>query len=982
MEAKSTIILVILKLNRCNDSLLIPDRMNSKHPKLFSGFLIVAVFISCGHIAYEPFTYQPPFSSVDRQWADTTLSRLTLDEKIGQLFILTTTATNAPEKIKQLTIDYQPSGVLLDGFETLVYRKTIQKLRNSSIVPLLELSDETTAVNNQFSDLPDYPDNATLSALGKDFSYPSLQRKLIADFQKTGINCSLSPNIQALAEHPTAYHPQQQPQNDLELISRAATRIEALQARKILAIANDFDFYVDSIPETALIESGVFNQYKPLIISGLSGVLLGEDVFAGDSITHRLPEFYKTFLQKYLQFEGLIFGEISSKVTLEELLYAGASTFLVKEEALAYNINHLKELVAEGIINEAIIDAKVHQLLLAKKWLGLDKKQTYQTINTNQSRLVRSHSEKAYTRELFEASIILANNPDSLLPFTNIHAKQYKVVNVGQNKLRAFQNHFFNYAHASNHLYRPKKNGKINALAFNPIRNGALVVTLDHINLSLPLHEEFINSINTLNQSSKVVVVNFGNPLNFSYLDSTITAIQIFERNDITETLAPQLLFGAITAQGKLPIEVASWMPKGTQIKTSITRLKYTIPEEVGIPAEKLSRIDDIFASAIRRKATPGGQVLIAKQGKIIYAKNFGHHTYEASQIVEKTDLYDVASVTKTAATTLAAMHLYEQESISLDEPIRNQMTLPKDAGVRNILLKDLFIHKSGLQRNMPIATYLNNRGYSKGCTPYFCNVPTDRHTLKVAENFYFNEKYLKEIYLEVSNLSRDYRSRRYLYSDVNFYLIQQLLEEKIAMDMDDYLKAHFYQPLGLRFLSYKPLERFSADVIVPTQQDRFWRKGLVRGYVHDEAAAILGGVGGNAGLFANAEDLAVLFQMLLNGGQYGGQQFLQPATIDYFTASIHGNHRGLGFDKARYNYTASKSASRKTYGHSGFSGTCVWVDPDEELIYVFLSNRIHPDPKSDVLKKMRVRQKIHQVIYDALESSRSASMTIQMAGE
>lgn len=956
--------------------------MNSDHPKLFSGFLIIAIFISCGHTAYEPFTYQPPFMSVDAEWADTTLSQLTLEEKIGQLFILTSTIPQSIEKTAQLVTTYQPAGVLLEELEIQVYQKLIQQLRGSTNIPLLELSGEMTALNNQFSDLPSYPDNATLSALGDDFSHHSLQRKLVADYQKVGINCSLSPNIQSLGGAPLTYNSQQQPQNDLALISFAADRVEALNARKILTIANSFDFYVDSISDATLIEDGLFNEYKPLIISGLSGILLSEKIFEGDSITHRLPEFYKAFLQQHLQFEGLIFGQITTTLTLEELLYAGVTAFLINEEALVDNINHLKALVAAGTISEATIDAKVHQILLAKKWLGLDKDKLTRTVSYATNPLATSQLEETYTRTLFEQAIILANNPDSLLPFTNTYGKQYQVVNVGPKKLRTFQNHFFNYAHASNQLYRPKEDGKINGLAFNPIRNGALVITLDNINLSLPLHEEFITSINTLNKTSKIVIVNYGNPLNFSYLDSTVTAIQIFECNEITEALVPQLLFGAITAEGKLPIEAAKWLPKGRQIKTPITRLKYTIPEEMGISAERLTKIDDIFENAIRRKATPGGQVLIAKQGKIIYSKTFGHHTYDENQVVEKTDLYDVASITKTAATTLVAMNLYEAGKIQLGKPIRDQMTLPKKATIKNILLKDLLIHKSGLQRNMPIATYLNNRGYSKGCTPYFCDIPTDRHALQVADNFYFNPTYLDSLYLTVSTLPRNYRHRRYLYSDVNFYLIQQLLEEQIEMDMDDYLKAHFYQPLGLRFLSFKPLERFSADVIVPTQADRFWRKGLVRGYVHDEAAAILGGVGGNAGLFANAEDLAVLFQMLLNGGKYGGQQFLEEATIDHFTASIHGNHRGLGFDKAKYNYTASKSVSSRTYGHTGFTGTCVWVDPKEELIYIFLSNRIHPDPKNDMLKKLRVRQKIHQVIYDAMKTSSSDAMHIQMAGE
>ena len=956
--------------------------MNNEHPKLFSGFLIVAIFISCGHVAYEPFTYQPPFMSVDEVWADTTLSHLSLEEKIGQLFILTSSIPHTVEKTQQLVKKHQPAGVLLKGMESQAYQRSIRVLRDNVNIPLLELSREMTALNNQFSDLPHYPDNATLSALDNGFTHRSLERKLVSDYQKIGINCSLSPNIATFEQYPAHYTAQQQPQNDLTLISNAANRIEALQTRKVLAIANSFNFYVDSIPDATLVENGLFNAYKPLIISGLSGVLLGEEIFEGDSITHRLPEFYKLFLEKHLQFEGLIFGEITATVSLDELLYAGATAFLVDEIALVENINHFKHLVETGTISEAVIEAKVHQILLAKKWLGLDKHKLARPVNYGSNLLVKTHLEEAHTNELFEQSIVLANNPDSLLPFTDTYVKQYQVVNVGQEKLRTFQNHFFNYAHAGNQLYRPKADGKINALAFNPIRNGAFVITLDNINLSLPLHKEFITSINTLNESSQVVIVNYGNPLNLSYLDATITAVQIFERNKITEALAPQLLFGAITAKGKLPTTVAKWMPKGTYNHTPITRLKYTIPGEMGIAAEKLTKIDDIFEMAIRRKATPGGQVLIAKEGKIIYSKTFGHHTYEQQQPVEKTDLYDVASITKTAATTLAAMQLYEAEKIQLDKPIRTQMTLPKNATIKNILLKDLFIHKSGLQRNMPIATYLNNRGFSRGCTPYFCNIPTDRHTLRVADDFYFNPAYLDTLYRNVSTLPRNFRHKRYLYSDVNFYLIHQLLEEQIGMDMDDYLKAHFYQPLGLRFLSYKPLERFSADVIVPTQADRFWRKGLVRGHVHDEAAAILGGVGGNAGLFANAEDLAVLFQMILNGGHYGGQQFLETATIDHFTASIHGNHRGLGFDKARYNYTASKSASNRTYGHSGFSGTCVWVDPNEELIYIFLSNRIHPDPKNDMLKKLRVRQKVHQVIYDALKSSRSSAMNVQMAGQ
>jgi len=955
--------------------------MSNKHPKFFSGFLVVAILISCGHISSQPSTYQPPFMGGDTAWADTTLNQLTLEQKIGQLFILKSSLPYAPKSTQQLVAKYQPGGVLLHDISKRAYQENIQQIRVNTQVPVLELSDQLVSFNNQLADLPNYPDNATLSTLNRDYLGKSLNRKLLSDLRLMGINCSLSPNIQSFEQNKSSYHAQQQPQNDLELMSKAADKVETLQDRKILSIANSFDFYVDSIPDSTLIKSGVLNQYKPLIISGLSGVLMSEKVFSGDSITHKLPEFYSSFLKKYLHFNGLIFGEISETVTLEELLYAGATNFIVDEKDFSKTVDKLKQLVAEETISETVIDKKVHQLLMAKKWLALDKKQYAQPVSYTVPVVETSHREEAYTRELFEHAIVLANNPKEILPFKDTYAKQFKVINVGPKSLRAFQNSFFKYANFSSHLYRPKKSGTVNALAFNPIKNGAFVITLDNINLSKDTHKEFLESVHKINKHSKVVIVNYGNPLNFQLLDSTIVAIQIFEKNKITEELVPQLLFGAIEARGSMPIEVAAWIPKGKRITTPITRLKHTIPEEVGISSDDLAKIDRIFDQAIKRKATPGGQVLVAKQGKIIYSKTFGHHTYDKKQIVEPTDLYDVASITKTAATTLATMRLYEEGQVKINQPLKNQMQLSETATIKNILLKDLLIHKSGLQRNMPIAPYLNNKG-PEDCTPYFCKWESDKYSLEVAKNFYMDPSHMDSIYLTVSQLPRNYRHRKYLYSDVNFYLVHQLLEQKIGADLDDYLKFHFYQPLGLRFLTYKPLERFPADVIVPTQDDRFWRKDLVRGYVHDEAAAILGGVGGNAGLFANAEDLATLFQMLLNGGNYGGNDFFESETIDYFTSSTHGNHRGLGFDKARYNYTASKSAARSTFGHSGFSGTCVWVDPEEELIYIFLSNRIHPNARNSELKKLRVRQRIHQVIYDALKSSRTKAMTVNFAGE
>lgn len=954
--------------------------MSNQQPRSCLGFLIPIILISCGHIAYQQNNYFTPFLQENSTWADTTIHQLSLDEKIGQLFILTSDIPHSFSKTQSIISKNHLGGILLHDISKRNYIATIQKIRTSANLPLLELTDAHTSFNNQLSDMVDYPSNATLSALDWDYVSQSIERKYINDLDAMGINCSLSPDIQTFKYNEDYDEGKYRISNNLEEIEYAASKVVMLQERKILAIASAMNVYVDSIADSTLIRSGFLKEFKPLVRSGLSGILIDNRLFEGDTITNRLPEFYKFFLKRHLQFEGLLFGKIDEQVSIKELLYAGTDLFLIPEEQLDDAKGQLEALIAEGIISEATINEKVHKILLAKKWLGLEKKRPTRYVKyASQS---KEKEDELFVRHLFEQSIILAHNPDSLLPFKDTYAKQFKVVNIGKRSLRTFNNTFFKYANFSSHLYRPQEDGKVNGLAFNPIKNGAFILTLDNINLSPVQHAQFIQSVNILSKDSKVVVVNFGNPNNFNQFDSTIVAIQVFEKNQITEELVPQLLFGGISTTGKLPIEVSSWMPKGANNQIPTNRLKFTIPEEVGIPSEKLTKIDDIFQEAILRKATPGGQVLVAKSGKVIYAKTFGHHTYEQKQMVEYTDLYDVASITKVAATTLAAMTLYENGAIDVNTTLRNEIPLSSDATIKNIKIKDLFIHKSGLQRNMPIATYLKNRLMGDACNAFFCKQQDETYTTEIAKDLYMNATYQDSIMKEVNLLPRKYRHRRYLYSDVNFFLIHQLIEEKTRMDLDDYLKWKYYQPLGLRYCTFKPLERFPADLIVPTQDDQYWRKGLVRGYVHDESAALLGGVGGNAGLFANAADLAALFQMLLNGGNYGGQKFLNKKTIDYFTSSKHGNHRGLGFDKARYNYTASRSASIETYGHSGFSGTCVWVDPEEELIYIFLSNRIHPDARNPRLKKMRIRQRIHQVIYDAIQSIDQPTATLSWAGQ
>jgi len=456
------------------------------------------------------------------------------------------------------------------------------------------------------------------------------------------------------------------------------------------------------------------------------------------------------------------------------------------------------------------------------------------------------------------------------------------------------------------------------------------------------------------------------------HFNSTIALVQHYERSPLTESFAAQLLFGGLQAKGKLPIALDQRFPAGYGIDTTaITRMKYTVPEEVGISAYKLVGIDAIARNAIQEGATPGCQVLVAKDGKIIYSKAFGRHEFQKGKLVQHSDLYDLASLTKIASTTIATMKLYDDGKIKINNRLKQHIELEKKSKLKNIRIRDLLTHKSGLQSNMPIASFIMYEDTTgTGCSGPFCKEKRLSYTTQIADSFYMDVKWQDTLWQEVYSLTPR-RSKRYRYSDVNFNLLMQVIENKQGSSLDKYIQSTFYNPMNLNRLTYRPMDRFSKREIVPTTKEERFRNQLVHGYVHDESAALLGGVGGNAGLFGNAESLAPLFQMLLNDGTYGGRDYLSPETVALFTKQQRGTKRGLGFDVNTKSGTnaCSKQASPKTFGHTGFTGTCVWVDPETDLIFIFLSNRINPDIKNRKLFRKKVRKRMHGLVYDALDS-------------
>ncbi len=576
--------------------------------------------------------------------------------------------------------------------------------------------------------------------------------------------------------------------------------------------------------------------------------------------------------------------------------------------------------------------------------------------------------KKVVQTEQKSDSLIIIQSLNTPLPFKSFNRKNFTLFHFGE-KYNLFEQTFKQYANITS-VVNPVWHSIVHLDFQQEKEDAVLLFLIDTTVFNDPYFASFIWVINRLAKKHNVVLVNFSPEKALIGFDTNIPIVQIYERTALSEIAAAQAIFGAIpTMNGSF---------KGHQIvksaKESINpkiRLAHIEPTVVGVATNLLKGIDSLALLGIKEKAFPGCQVLVAKDGNIIYSKSFGSPSYQQKRSVANDDLYDLASLTKVAATTLAVMKLYEAGKLHLNAPVKSY--IKGNSAVHNIKISALLTHTSGLQANPPIVGhifYARDKGIK--CDTLFCENPKSPYTIKVAENVYFSALEEQKIWERIFALKPSTK-KRYVYSDVNFMILQKIVETITAQPLDAYLNEQFYQPMGLRYLTYHPLQQAKKYKIMPTISDTIWRHQVLQGYVHDEGAALLGGVSGNAGLFSNAEDLAILFQMLLNEGQYGGKQYLQAATIKLFTSKQVGIHRGLGFDKPneRNRYLPyAKSASNATYGHTGYTGTCVWADPDQNLLFILLTNRVHPDKRNQKIVKLNIRSAMHQIVYDAIKAT------------
>lgn len=571
-----------------------------------------------------------------------------------------------------------------------------------------------------------------------------------------------------------------------------------------------------------------------------------------------------------------------------------------------------------------------------------------------------------------EKQITVLKNSKDLLPF-GVLDKKFVILTVGEGyqEFTKTIELFTDFTEININFFEEIEDDKLKL-----IRHADHFILSIHISDSQRYNEQALNYLQKIRCQGMRTVVLFvpSNVLRDFKIPPHDALIMSYENHPFILDRTAQVLFGAIPAQGKLKNDLTKFHTEGDGLDLRWGgRLKFTDPEEVGIDSKKLEEIDNIAQKGISSGAYPGCQIVAAVDGKIFYRKTFGNQRYEKSSPVRIDDIYDLASITKIGASTTGLMFL--ESNGKFDVSKRLNTYIPEwvnGTKMENLELKDMLTHQAGLKAWIPF--YLNVLKNNSPDSALFSPKDSAMFTRHVADNLWMREDYVDSMYTQIS--SQPLGRKEFKYSDLGYYYLMKVIEKQSKQELNHFLRTQLYEPMGLRTLGYNPLNCFDKNRIAPTENDTKFRKQVVQGYVHDPGAAMLGGVCGHAGLFGNATDLASLMQLFLNRGYYGGIQYLKPEVVDLYTTNpFKTNHRGIGFDKPKLEGggTCSKLASSKSFGHSGFTGTLAWADPENQLNFVFLSNRVYPDQENRKIIDLGIRTDIQRVLYEAVKERKKS---------
>jgi beta-glucosidase-like glycosyl hydrolase/CubicO group peptidase (beta-lactamase class C family) len=732
--------------------------------------------------------------------------------------------------------------------------------------------------------------------------------------------------------------------------------------------------------------------FREIFKEGIGSVMIAHlSIPAIDSATHRASSLsynnITRLMKNELGYQGLSFTDALEMQGVKkyfpngdasvESLIAGNDMLCLPGDISA-SIKKIRQAITDKRLSWDDINIKVKRVLMAKYQYVLPNVKPVSTpgltreLNAKIPQLRRLVAENAIT--------LVRNNDPAVFPLPVNQNNRIAYVGIGISSENAFARRMKKDYNADVYYFDYKSDAGRVLSTMNLLQNkyDAVVVGV-HNYTRYPANNFGISAtalklLNQIQQNTKSLTMFFGNPYAIKTVCNAENIMACYEDDEIFQNAAADILQGLQQPKGKLPVTVCEKFAFGTGI-VKHDALPFEKPSSLGFDEEKLSKIDSIANDAISKWATPGCAVLVAKDGKIAYQKSFGYYTYDSTDLVNNESIFDMASVTKIFATTLAVMKLKDEGKLDLDKNLGDYLSWVKGTNKEQLPLREILLHQAGLNAFIPF--YKETIDPAKGGLAYYTiysEKPVHSHSIRVAENMYMRNDWQDTMFSRIL-LSKLGPQGRYVYSDNDFIFLGKIVEAISGKTLDRYVKDEIYDKLNLGSTGFLPRERFPLSRIIPTEHEIGFRSQLLRGDVHDPGAAMFGGVAGHAGLFSTAYDLAVIAQMLLDHGTFKGQQIIQKETIDTFTMyQSTFSRRGYGFDKPEKDNATRKdpypclSASPLTYGHTGYTGTCVWIDPQYNLVYVFLSNRVNPFGGTNLkISTLSVRGNIQETIYQAL---------------
>jgi beta-glucosidase-like glycosyl hydrolase/CubicO group peptidase (beta-lactamase class C family) len=950
----------------------------------------------------------PGSSTEEQRWVDSVFNAMTESERLGQLFMIRAHSNLGADHIQSVENQirrYNVGGLCFFQGTPDRQAELTNRYQQMAKVPLLVSIDAEWGLGMRMRETTiSYPQQLTLGAIQDNRLIYDMGKEIARQLRRIGVHVNFAPvvDVNNNPRNPVI-NTRSFGEDRLNVSVKSYMYAQGLQDNGIMACAKHFPGHGDTDEDSHIslpvishnrqrLDSVELFPFRVLSQHGVGSMMVAHLKVPSLDDTYNLPttlsqKVIRHLLKEKIRFQGIVFSDalemkgVTKNFSCGEIeiraLEAGIDILLLPED-MHTAISEVEEAIAAGRLDRREIDGRVKKILHTKYRFGLTHPELHPVDGVRDN--LNSPGAIALKRKLIANAITLVANQAELIPLRQLATQKIATLSIGASAMTPFQTSMARYTRMEHFqlpktIYSDDKNKMLESLAGKDVVIVGLHGMSKYAKDNFGLTPSTLDFVNTLRGRTRVILAVFGNPYSLRHFEECSWLVEAYDDDPLTQDLTGQAIFGGIGFKGKLPVTASERIRFNTgEVTAGTIRLGYALPEEVNMRSDALARIDSIAREAIGIRATPGCVVLVAKDGKVVYEKAFGKQTYESdARPVQVDEVYDIASITKVAATTLSLMKLHENGQLDLDKTLGDY--LPELAGTnkQNLRVSEVLLHQAGLRSWIPFyeSTIARGRSSVKLLPEYYHSAPSLNFSIPVAQNIFLRTDYIKEVWKSIIE-SEVFENKRYRYSDLGFYMLGEVVYRLSGQGLERFAERQFYRSLDLQTMTFNPWKRFDSQLIPPTEEDRYFRNQTIRSYVHDMGAAMLGGVSGHAGLFSDATDLAVVMQMLLNEGTYGGEQFLRAETVSKFTTRGAGvTRRGLGFDMKeldpRRESNLPHRASERTFGHTGFTGTCVWADPESGLIYIFLSNRTYPSMQNQKLNNADIRNRIFEAVYAAI---------------